>query len=155
VPHPLTGPRQPGVISRLTPIEADEVRALLPTPEGTRVLAAVAHAAIGQRVEGSFCADAGTIADLGAQLTRQYTAAGWQDVAVHVNPNLADRATVTATRPPYVLFGQLARAAREDCRGADGKTLVVLGVHHVEAVTPHGAAPAAAGTQGTTGLRGP
>jgi hypothetical protein len=155
VPHPMTGPRQPGVVSRLAPIAADEVRALLPAPEGMRVLARVDHAAIGQRVEGSFCADAGTIAELGAQLTRQYVAAGWPDFAVHVNPTLADRATVTASKPPYVLFGQLTRASREDCRGSGGKTVVILGVHHVEAVVPYGAAPAAAGAQGTTGLRGP
>jgi len=154
VPHPLTGPRQPGVISRLAPIATEEVQALLPSPNGARVLAKVDHAAIGQRVEGAWCFDSGTIADLGAALARDYAAAGWQGFVVHPNPNFPDRATVTAQKPPYVLFGQLSRSGRDDCRGVDGKTYVSLGVHHVEAVVPGGTA-GAAGAQGTTGLRGP
>jgi hypothetical protein len=156
VPHPLTGPRQPGVISRLAPIAADEVRALLPSPTGARVLAKVDHAAIGQRVEGAWCYDSGSLADLGAALAREYEAAGWTGFVVHPDPNLPDRATVTAAKPPYLLFGQLAKSGRDDCRGVDGKTYVSLGVHHVEAVAPGGGpGAAAAGAQGTTGLRGP
>jgi hypothetical protein len=151
VPHPLTGPRQPGVISRLAPIAADEVRALLPSPTGARVLTKVDHAAIGQRVEGAWCFDSGTLADLGAAVGRDYAAAGWKAFTVHPNPNFPDRETVTAQKPPYVLFGQLSRSGRDDCRGTDGKTYVSLGVHHVEAIAPGGTA----GSQGTTGLRGP
>jgi hypothetical protein len=154
VPHPLTGPRQPGVISRLAPIAADEVRALLPSPTGARVLTKVDHAAIGQRVEGTWCFDSGTLADLGAALGRDYAAAGWQGFTVHPNPSFPDRATVTAQKPPYVLFGALSRSSRDDCRGVDGKTYVSLGVHHIEAIAP-GSKTDAAGAQGTTGLRGP
>src|SRR5262249_23536909 len=87
-PHVLTGPRQPNVTPRVAPIAPDEVQGLLPDPAGARVLQPVAHAEIGQRIEGGWCFDSGTIADLGAALTRQYAAVGWQELAVHVNPNL-------------------------------------------------------------------
>ncbi len=150
--HTMSGPRQPGVISRLAPIAETEASGLLPVPAGARELHAVAHAQIGERIEGSWCYDAGTLADLGAALARQYAAAGWQDFTVHPNPNLPDRATVTARKPPYALYGSIQRATLAGCRGVDGKTYVSLGVHHVEAVAPP---PAPLGARGTTGLRGP
>jgi hypothetical protein len=151
----MTGPRQPGVTSRLAPIRADEVAATLPAPAGARVLHEVAHADIGERIEGAWCYDQGDVAALGAALAQQYTSAGWTDFVVHPNPQLPDHASVTAAKPPYALFGSLERGAREGCSGAEGKTYVSLGVHHLEAVAAPGAPTKGVGPRGTTGLRGP
>jgi hypothetical protein len=151
--HTMTGPRQPAVISRLVPIAEAEAAPLLPAPTGARELAHVAHAQVGERIEGSWCYDAGSLADLGAALAAQYRAAGWQEVTLHPNPSLPERMTLTGSRPPYALYGNLAHdSTRPECRGADGKTYVALGVHHVEAVPPPSNE---VGARGTTGLRGP
>ena len=148
-------PRQPSVISRVAPIAAEEADGLLPAPAGARELKPVAHAEVGQRLEGSWCYDGGTVAELGAALVAQYTAAGWQQVVLHPNPNFPDRASVSGVKPPYALYANLQRSAREDCRGVDGKTYVSIGMHHLEAVTPAPRGKIGAGARGTTGLRTP
>ena len=143
----MSGTRQPRVLHKLAVIRLDEGKPLVLAPAGAQVavIEPVAHAAIGERVEGRWCvAGAATVAEMGAAIVVQYGAAGWSAAAVHPNPNLRDRATISAEKPPYALFGNLVRGAAACPAGV----LVTLGVHRVEAVVPREVGPS-----GTRGLR--
>jgi len=145
--------RPPPVRRTLGVISVDEVKALLPTPDGSRVLKPVAKAQVGERVESAFCYNNGQLTDLAEKVKAKLTAAGWTMVTTREHPQLKDRVGVSAQKQPYILTGTLQRGQWPDCVGDKGQTYVSLGIHKIEtqampANMPPGAPPSMMGATG-------
>lgn len=147
--NPMAGQNRPPQIRRsLGVISVDEVKDMIPAPDGARVLKAMQKAQVGERVEAAFCFNGGELAALGDKVKNKLTGAGWGNVTTREHPQLKDRIGVSAQKQPYILTGTIQRGQWPDCVGEKGQTYVSLGIHKIEnhpmpAMGPGGAMPGA------------
>jgi hypothetical protein len=141
---------------QLAPITIDEVAPLLVGPEEAATLKALDAARGGERIEASFCMD-GELTAVVKAVEDRVSRSGWGKISVRTTS--AKRATVTASRKPYVLYASVQRGAFAGCDEAAGKTFISMGAHKLveEPVAPGTPAPVpgTVGPSGSTGMRVP
>lgn len=125
-------PRMPGVRRAVAPIAYEDVKDLLPTLDGARVLKATGKAQVGERVEAAYCYDKGELKTIADQIRAKLTAAGWPEIRVRENPQVPDRIGFTGHKPPYILTGTVQRGMLPDCLKTKGQAYVSVGVHKIE-----------------------
>jgi hypothetical protein len=132
--------RPPPMRRQVVPITVDEVKAMIPTLEGGKVMKPVGKAERGERVETTMCFEKGELLAIAEQLKAKLTAAGWPTVNVRQHPQITDRVGVNAHKPPYVFYGAVQRGPYPDCTKDKGQSMVTLSVHKIESV-PGSATP--------------
>lgn len=125
----------------MAPITVDEVKPLLPTPAGARVLTEVAKAPQGERVQATYCFDKGTTTDVANTIKTDLEAAGWERVFVRTLPNRPDDSVIAGLKRPYRLTARVQKGSSPDCKGDAGQIHVSATVHKFDpAMMQRGAA---------------
>jgi hypothetical protein len=144
--------KPPRVRRQLAPITVDEAAPMLPVPDGARVIHAAQKAAVGERVEVSFCMD-GAIADVAEAVRKRYSDAGWGGLAVSAATAGENRATIAGSKPPLNLFGTVSRGKWQECDTDKNQTLVTIGAHKLVDASGPAPTPGAVGPSGVTRQR--